>query len=159
MHHLKFFFYWSIVDLQCICQSLPDSKVNQLYLYMHPFFFRFFSHIGHYRVFEQSSLCYTEGPWYLFYICVLSCSVMSDCHPIDCSLPGSSVHGIFQARILGWVAIPLSGDLPNPGMEPTSLANPALAGRFFTTVPPGKPYFIHSRVYMLIPTSQFISTP
>ena len=27
------------------------------------------------------------------------------CNPMDCSLPGSSVHGIFQARILEWVAI------------------------------------------------------
>ena len=37
------------------------------------------------------------------------CSVMSDfCNPMDCSPPGSSVHGIFQARILGWVAISFS---------------------------------------------------
>ena len=39
---------------------------------------------------------------------------------MDCSLPGSSVHGILQARILEWVAIPSPGDLPNPGMEPGS---------------------------------------
>ena len=38
--------------------------------------------------------------------CVISCSVMSSAlQPLDCSLPGSSVHGIFQARILEWVAI------------------------------------------------------
>ena len=30
------------------------------------------------------------------------------CDPVDCSLPGSSVHGIFQARILEWVAISFS---------------------------------------------------
>ena len=30
------------------------------------------------------------------------------CNPMDCSLPGSSVYGIFQTRILGWVAIPFS---------------------------------------------------
>ena len=30
------------------------------------------------------------------------------CNPMDCSLPGSSVHGILHARILGWVAIPFS---------------------------------------------------
>ena len=30
------------------------------------------------------------------------------CHAMDCSLPGSSIHGIFQARILEWVAISLS---------------------------------------------------
>ena len=36
------------------------------------------------------------------------------------SMPGSSVHGILQARILQWVAISFSGDLPNPGIEPSS---------------------------------------
>ena len=35
---------------------------------------------------------------------------------------------------------PLPGDLPNPGIEPMSPASPELAGRFFTTEPPGKPY-------------------
>ena len=40
---------------------------------------------------------------------MLSCSVMSDsCNPIDCSLPGSSVHRIHQARILEWVAVSFS---------------------------------------------------
>ena len=33
--------------------------------------------------------------------------VVSDCDPMECSLPGSSIHGIFQARILEWVAIKL----------------------------------------------------
>ena len=37
--------------------------------------------------------------------------------PVDCSPPGSSVHGISQARILGWVAISYTGDLPNPAIE------------------------------------------
>ena len=55
---------------------------------------------------------------------------------MDCSLPGSSVRGIFQARILEWVAISFSRDLPDPGIEPVSLALPALAGRFFTTSAP-----------------------
>ena len=44
------------------------------------------------------------------------------CDPMDCSLPGSSVHGIFQARILEWVAISFSGDLPNPGIKSASPA-------------------------------------
>ena len=51
------------------------------------------------------------------------------CDPMDCSPPDSSVHGILQARILEWV--PLL-DFPNPGIEPASLASPALAGRFFS---------------------------
>ena len=52
--------------------------------------------------------------------------------PMDSSLPGSSIHGILQARILEWVACPPPGDLPNPGIKPMSLISPALAGRFFT---------------------------
>ena len=60
---------------------------------------------------------------------------------MDGSPPGSSVHGILQARMLEWVAIASSRDLPNPGIKPTSLASPALAGGFFITEPPGKPYF------------------
>ena len=44
---------------------------------------------------------------------------------MGCSSPGSSVHGVFPARILEWVAIS-SGDLPDPGIEPASLVSPAL---------------------------------
>ena len=47
------------------------------------------------------------------------------CHPLDCSLPGSSVHGVFWEYWSGW-PFPLPGDLPDPGMEPASLASPAL---------------------------------
>ena len=53
--------------------------------------------------------------------------------------PGSSVHGLSQARILEWVAVSSSGDLPNPRMKPTSSSSPALAGGFFTPEPLGKP--------------------
>ena len=52
---------------------------------------------------------------------------------MDCSPPGSSVHGILQARVLEWVAMPSSGDLPNPGIKPASPVSLALAGGFFTT--------------------------
>ena len=65
-----------------------------------------------------------------------SCSVMSDSlRPVDCSPPGSSVHGILQARILEWVAIPSPGDLPDPGIEPRS---PTLQADALTPAPPGK---------------------
>ena len=60
-------------------------------------------------------------------------SCLTLCDPMDCSPPGSSVHGILQARILGWVACPPLGDLSNLGMEPSSLMSSELAGRFFTT--------------------------
>ena len=51
----------------------------------------------------------------------------------DCSPLGSSVHGILQARILRWVAMPSAGDLPNPGIEPVSVTSPEMAVKFFTT--------------------------
>ena len=72
-----------------------------------------------------------------------SCPTLND--PMDCSLPGSSIHGIFQARVLPWVAIafshqdsmsmlfprqeywsglpfPSARNIPDPGIEPTSPA-------------------------------------
>ena len=45
------------------------------------------------------------------------------CDPMDCSLPRSSVRGIFQARILMWIAIPSPGDLSDSGMEDVFLAS------------------------------------
>ena len=54
---------------------------------------------------------------------------------MDCSLPGFSLHGILQARVLEWVAIAFSRDLPNPGIKPGSLAFQADA---LTSEPPGK---------------------
>ena len=44
------------------------------------------------------------------------------CDPMDYSPPGSSVHGILQARILGWVPFPPPGDLPNPMIQVRSPA-------------------------------------
>ena len=57
-------------------------------------------------------------------------------NPMDCSLPGSSIHGIFQARILVWVAISFPRDLPDPGIKPWS---PALQTEGLPSEPPGKP--------------------
>ena len=45
----------------------------------------------------------------------------------------------FSGRTLEWVAIAFSRDLPNPGIETVPSA---LAGRFFTTEPPGKPHIV-----------------
>ena len=39
---------------------------------------------------------------------------------MDCNLPGPSVYGILQARILEWAAMPFSKDLPEPGIKPAS---------------------------------------
>ena len=78
---------------------------------------------------------------------VRALSVMTEsCNPMDPSPPGSSFHGIFQTRILEWVPCPTPGDLLNPGIKPASPLSPALAGVFFTTVPPEKPHWAPSRV-------------
>ena len=53
--------------------------------------------------------------------CMPAKSCLSLCDPKDCSSPGSFVHGILQARILEWVAMPSSGDFPNPGIQPCLL--------------------------------------
>ena len=55
---------------------------------------------------------------------------------MDCSSPGSSVHGIPQARMLEWVAILFSRDLPNPGIKPSS---PALQVDYLPAEQLGKP--------------------
>ena len=67
-------------------------------------------------------------------VCSQSCPTLWD--TMDCSPPGSSVCEILQARILKWVTIPFSRG---------STLSSALAGRFFTIAPPGKP-----QVYTLL---------
>ena len=56
---------------------------------------------------------------------------------MDYSPPGSSVHGILQVRILGWVVLSLSRDLPNPGIE---LGSPALLTNSLPSELPGKDF-------------------
>ena len=51
---------------------------------------------------------------------------------VDCSLPGSSVNGISQARALEWAATPSFRVLPDRGIKSVLFASPAPAGWFFT---------------------------
>ena len=69
--------------------------------------------------------------WLCVRACMLSCSshVLTLCDPMDCSPPGSSVRGILQARILEWVAIPVSRG-SSPPRDRTQVS--CIAGRFFT---------------------------
>ena len=69
-------------------------------------------------------------------MCGLTQSHAILCDPMDCSLPSSSVCGIFQARILEWVAISSSRRSSQP--RDWTHVSCILAGRFFTTEPPGK---------------------
>ena len=61
------------------------------------------------------------------------------CDPMGCSLPGSSAHGVSQARILEWVAISSARGSSLLRIEPASLASPALQADSLTTELPGKP--------------------
>ena len=75
------------------------------------------------------------------------------CDPVDHSLPDSSVHGIFQARTMEWVAIPL-GDLSSRGSsqprDGTCIScDSCITGGFFTTEPPGKTWMEISKWYLL----------
>ena len=77
-----------------------------------------FNHLSHQSESEVTQLCPT----------------LSD--PMDCSLPGSSVHGVFQQDY--WSGLPFlsPGDLPNPGIKPRS---PALQTGALPSEPPRKP--------------------
>ena len=75
------------------------------------------------------------------YVCVLSylSNVQLCATPDSVASQGSSVHGILQARILECVAMPSSGDLPDPGIEPTSLCLLHWQAGSLPLAPPGKP--------------------
>ena len=72
------------------------------------------------------------------HVCSVAQSYLTLSHSIDCTLPGSSVHGILQTRVLEWLPFPPAGDLPDPGIEPASPVSLALVAGFFTTEPTGK---------------------
>ena len=79
---------------------------------------------------------------------------MSDsCDPMDCGPPGSSVHGISQARILEWVAISSPGDLPDPGIK---LISPALQADSLSLNTREAPY--QSLTHLLRPISFILSS-
>ena len=61
------------------------------------------------------------------------------CDPLDCSPPGSSVHGILQARIPEWVAMPSSRGSSQPRNQTHFSLGSCTASGFFTTEPPRKP--------------------
>ena len=83
----------------------------------------------------KSSIMNSEWAESLYFVLFLngesevaqSCPTL--CNPMDCSLPGSSVHGIFQARVLEWVAISFSRGSSRPRDGTQGLR---IAGRRFT---------------------------
>ena len=96
--------------------------------------------MGYYSVRKRIQLHATTGVNLDMCVCVCVCLVYQSnltlCDPKDYSPPGSSVHGILQARILCGLVVPSSGDLHNPGTE---LGSPALQADSLPSEPPGKP--------------------
>ena len=79
----------------------------------------------------DSSFLFTTELWSIIWFLKVTQSYPTLCDPMN-----YTVHGIFQARILEWVAFPSPGDLPNPGVEPRS---PALQADSLPAEPQGKP--------------------
>ena len=87
-------------------------------------------------IFLQLFYIFVNLVWKVKVLVCQSCPIL--CDRIDCSPPGSSVHGILQARVLEWVAIPVPpGDLPDPGIKTES---PALQADSLPFELPGKAY-------------------
>ena len=89
---------------------------------------------------DSLPLSHLGSPLYSAYVCVSAQSCLTLCSPVDCSLPGSSVVGIVQARILTWVAISYSSGSSHLRDWTVVPCVSALAGRYFTTVPLRNPY-------------------
>ena len=79
---------------------------------------------------------------HLLYLCAQSCLTL--CDPMDYSPPGSSVCGIFQARMLEWVIISFSGGSSPPRVEPLSPVSPALRSDSLPDEPLRKPNLVFS---------------
>ena len=95
-------------------------------------------------------------PVIYLYVCLFTQSYPTLSDPMDCSLPGSSVHGILQARRLEWVAISFSRGSSWPGIKPASLVSPALQANSLPTEPWGKPVIYASLIVLIL---HFLSVP
>ena len=109
------------------------SALVDLTVYTPPLSLGFPSHLRHHRA--LSRLPCAMQLVLVVPACSVSESCLTLCNPKNCSTPASSIHGIFQARVLEWVAISFFRDLPNPGIEPRS---PALQADALPSKPPGK---------------------
>ena len=77
--------------------------------------FTFSLPVGHlgspkYVILVFKNICNTSA----YIVCLVTQSCPTLCNPIDCSPPGSSIHGILQARILEWVVVPFSRGSSRP---------------------------------------------
>ena len=109
-----FFCYWDTGKEEILTRALQRNRTNSIYVCIHT----------HMYIYIHIHICGVDG------LVTKSCLTLWD--PVDCSPPGSSLHWIFQARILEWVAIPYSRGSSWP-RDWTCVS--CLAGGFFTTEP------------------------
>ena len=95
------------------------------------------------QLFNYQGHCFlleAEFTFVLLFVILVIQPCLTLCDPIECHPPASSIHGIFQARILEWVAISSSrGTFQSRDQTYVSCVS-CITGRFFSAEPPGKPY-------------------
>ena len=104
----------------CLCQSKSISTHVDIH-----------STFIHNKPNRTRSKCLSAIEW-IYCCCLVAKSCPTHCDPVDCSPPGSSVHGIFQARMLEWISISFSRGSSWP--KDRTCAS-CIAGRFFTAEP------------------------
>ena len=88
---------------------------------------------------QSAKVILTIFPKYEVYVWLQLFPIL--CDTMDCSSPGSSVHGILQARILEWIAMPSSRRSSWPRDQTRGSCDSWIAGRFFTTEPLEEPKY------------------
>ena len=118
------------------------SKVNQLYVYIHPVIIGFPSYLGHRRALSRVPCAIHSVLVSILCVCakLLSRAQLS-VTPWTVACPPPLSIGCSRQDYWSGLPFPFPGDLPDWGIQPESLASPELAGTFFTTEPPGKPLF------------------
>ena len=106
------------------------------------------SHLGHQSFWNHSTYSSSVTLSWLHAFVVLHAQLHPTLFdPPDHSLPGASVHGILQARIVKWITMPSSMLFLIPGIKPASLRSLAVAGGSLPLALPGKPQYISTTQY------------
>ena len=113
--------------MNCICNYMYYICIYMyMYIYVH-------THICFQTLFCLIGLCLCYFPSYYAFVCAKSLQSCLTLCPMDYSLPGSSVHGILQARIQEWVVMPSSRGSSHQEIKPELLKSSVQAVGFFTT--------------------------
>ena len=123
--------------------SVPSSVLSEMF-----FFFLIFLIRG-----KLNGLFHKSGEiiCWILHCCLVAQSCPTLCNPMDCIQPHATCQaslsmGFSRQEYRSGLLFPSPGDLPDPVIKPGSLA---LAGRFFTTEPPGKPWVLHQSDHWL----------